>query len=403
MEIRFATIDKTGRRHSNGICLIFMETIMKTCYTLFILGLTLLLVASCNKKEDISITYFKQQQSMPYNTDKEDSMIYCGLIEYDSVRFSDGSYAVHRLQYAPQNSLTEFFDCKGRTIATIARASECYAQTLVYDYDNEGRLAHLLRYEYEIFEGLESDSTGYGRTKEGYLGFRQMIANIDYEHPDTTKYEQTNIEYDKDGDVVKAYIVYGKDSIVAPIGYKLSVSVEPCRYFWQSDLNGGFYIFHAVMTPKRNNLPEYKVCRFADYMPSVESDYRNGYIVKTVWHRDPCIEPDDKDLVFTPVRTGDLNVYSITRKDGSKHQRAYKNGLLAYKQEISRYGTVLKKETYSFLSNNKAKVTFESIDYKTKTLKTQSVSMTDITNMEMYHEDMNVVSENYRWENYYNK
>ena len=107
---------------------------MRVHYTLFILGLVLLSVASCNK-EDISITYFKQLQSMPDNTNKEDSLIkYCGLIEYDSVRFSDGSYAVHRLQYAPQNSLTEFFDNKGRTIATVARASECYAQTLMYNY-----------------------------------------------------------------------------------------------------------------------------------------------------------------------------------------------------------------------------------------------------------------------------
>lgn len=27
-----------------------------------------------------------------------------------------------------------------------------------------------------------------------------------YEHPDTAKYQQTNIEYDKDGDAVKAYM-----------------------------------------------------------------------------------------------------------------------------------------------------------------------------------------------------
>lgn len=182
---------------------------MKTRYTLFVLGVALLLIASCNR-EDISITYFKQLQSTSDNTNKEDSlMMPCGFIEYDSVRFSDGSYAVHRLQYAPQNSLTEFFDNKGRTIATIARASECYAQTLVYDYDDEGRLSHLLQYKSEIFEGLDSDSASYGRNKEGYLGFRQMIADMDYEHPDTAKYQQTNIEYDKDGDAVKAYMVYG--------------------------------------------------------------------------------------------------------------------------------------------------------------------------------------------------
>ena len=70
-----------------------------------------------------------------------------------------------------------------------------------------------------------------------------MIANMDYEHPDTAKYQQTNIEYDKDGDALKAYIVYGNDSIVAPSGYKLTVAVKPCLSFWQSDLHAGFISF----------------------------------------------------------------------------------------------------------------------------------------------------------------
>lgn len=226
---------------------------------------------------------------------------------------------------------------------------------------------------------------------------------MDYEHPDTAKYQQTNIEYDKDGDAVKAYIVYGSDSIVAPSGYKLTIAVKPCQSFWQSDLHGGFYIFHVTIEPKRKDLQNYKVCRFADYLPSMESEYRNGRIVKTVWHHDPGIESDDKDFVFIPIITDDLNVYSVTWEDGSKHQRVYKDGLLAYKQEISKYGTVLRKETYSFPSNNKAKVIYETIDYKTKALKTQSTSVMDVLAMEKFHEDMNVISGNYRWENYYNK
>lgn len=103
------------------------------------------------------------------------------------------------------------------------------------------------------------------------------------------------------------------------------------------------------MEPKRKDLQNYKVCRFADYLPSMDSEYRNGRIVKTVWHHDPCIESDDKDLVFIPIITDDLNVYSVMWEDGSKHQRVYKDGLLAYKQEISRYGTVLKrKRTLSY-------------------------------------------------------
>ena len=115
------------------------------------------------------------------------------------------------------------------------------------------------------------------------------------------------------------------------------------------------------------------------------------------------IESDDKDLVFIPIITDDLNVYSVTCEDGSKHQRVYKDGLLAYKQEISKYGTTLKKETYSFLSGKKVKVTFETIDYKTKALKTISTSVMNVPNMEKFREDMNVISGIYRWENYYNK
>ena len=64
---------------------------------------------------------------------------------------------------------------------------------------------------------------------------------------------------------------------------------------------------------------------------------------------------------------------------------------------------MLKKETYSFLSDKKVKVTFETIDYKTKALKTISTSVMNVPNMEKFREDMNVISGNYRWENYYNK
>lgn len=377
---------------------------MRICHIITLLWVVMLFVPSCNMHENMSITYFEQLQSMPDSSGKNGSMTgHRGLVEYDSVRFSDNSYAVHCLQHAPLNSLTEFFDNKGQTIATIARASECYAQTMVYDYDDKGRLIHLLRYKSEIFDGLEPDSAGFGRTKEGYLGFRQMIADIDYEHPDTAKYEQTNIEYDKTGDAVKAYVVYGKNSIAAPNGYKLVLSVKPCLGFWQSDLNGGFFIFHIMMVPKSKDLLDYKVCRFVDFLPSMESDYQNGYIVKTVWHHDPSMAPDDKDLVFTPVRVGDLNIYSVMRKDGSKYQRAYKNGLLAYKQEVSKYGTVLKKASYSIMLGKKVKVTYECIDYSTDTLKKESDFEMEIPDVEMFHEDMNVISGDYRWNNYYSK
>lgn len=357
---------------------------MNTRYFVWMVSWVWLLIASCSPKEKISVTYFKQQQA------------------YDSVRFSDGSYAVYCLQYAPQNSLTAFYDNKGRTIATIARATECYAQTLVYDYDEQGRLIHLLCYKGEIFDGLEADSCQYGRTKEGYLGFRQMLADMDYAHPDTAKYEQSTIEYDREGDAVKVYVEAGKDSIVAPEGYKLEVAVKPCLAFWDSDINGGAYIFHVTMEPKRQGVSAYKVRWFADYMPTMEADYQNGRFVKTVWYDEPS-KFDDKDLIFCPVRMGDLNVYTTTWKEGGKRQRAYRNGKLAYVQEVSKYGTVMKREDYAYLSDNKIRITLEKIDYGTRKLSKQSVRVIDVPDRNMFQEELNLISGNDRWENYYHK
>ena len=218
----------------------------------FVLGLIVCGLCSCNYgKEDLQITYFKQYNEITDNIDSDNPLRkYNGLIAYDTVRFSDDSYAVHRLQYSPQNSLTEFIDNKGQTITTISRASECYAQTLVYDYDETGKLRHLINFKKEIFDGLEPDTTYLERGINRYLAFRRMIDNLDYEHPDTANYFQTNIEHDKDGNAIKTHIVNSNKSIVAPKGYKLSVSVKPCKSFWESDINGGFYIFHVTMKPK---------------------------------------------------------------------------------------------------------------------------------------------------------
>lgn len=362
------------------------------------------LLSACHQGGgEITLAYFEQQSSMSDPMTREDSLfLRVGLVEYDSVRFSDGSYAVHRLRHAPQNSLTEFFDSCGRTIATVARASECYAQTLVYGYDPEGRLTHLVRYKSEIFEGLEPDSAGYGRSREGYLGFRRMIEEIDYERPDTARYELTRIEYDPEGNAVRACTVPGNSSIVAPRGYKLSVSVAPCVSFWESDLDGGFYIFHVTLEPRHRQLPRYRVCRYADFMPSVESHYQDGRIVKTVWHPDPhIVNPDARDLVFIPVRKGELNVYTETGADGRRYQSAYREGRLAYKQEISKYGTTLKRKTYTFTSPHEVKVVTEAFDYRDGQLKPQSETVREVGDGDMYREEMDVVNENYIWADYY--
>lgn len=93
---------------------------MRNRYILLVLGMVMVLVASCHQG-GISITYFKQLQGVSGTDILGDSLILpSGCIEYDTVRFSDGSYAVHRLKNGPQNRLAEFFDQKGRTIATIA-------------------------------------------------------------------------------------------------------------------------------------------------------------------------------------------------------------------------------------------------------------------------------------------
>lgn len=369
---------------------------------LIILGLLTFCLSSCKYfAEDITISFIEQKTLYGDNYTKIMMRKGISCIEYDSVRFSDDSYAVYYLQNAPQNSLTEFFDNKGRTMATVAQASECYAQTLVYNYDDKGRLVNLVDYKIDKFEGLDCDSISFRQTGEGYLKFRQMINDLDYEHPDTAMYRQINIEYDEEGNAVKAYQVYGKESIVAPNGYKLNISVEPCTSFWASDINGGFYIFHVKMEPKSRKMPKYQVSRYVDFLPTMKADYQNGRIVKNVWFPNPSIVNNSENMVFIPVQSGDINLYTYSWVDNCKRQMAFRNGFLAYKQEISKYGTILNKVTYSFLPNNKMKIEKEVIDYKTKKLKPESVSVCDVGDKELYSEELYIVNEGSEWENYY--
>lgn len=186
----------------------------------------------------LTVDYYNTSTSLD-DTPLSDSLLsQGGWIEYDTVRFSDGSHAVYHMKRAPQNSLMEMFDADGRTLATVARASECYAQTWVYGYDDKGRLAHVARWKTEVFDGLETDSAGFQRTGKGYLGFRKLIASLDFAHPDTTRYALTSIHYDRHGDAVEVSSTDG-GHVKAPKGRKLQVDVMPCDNFWTSDINGG--------------------------------------------------------------------------------------------------------------------------------------------------------------------
>lgn len=230
----------------------------------FIIGFIwgVLFFTSCNEHKSLTITYFQQ-----VNILNDSLRLLTDGIEYDSVRFSDGSYAVHRMGIAPMNTLTEFFDNKGRSIATIARASECYAQAWAYDYDEEGKLIHLVCFKHEMFDGLDRDSFYYERDSIGYLGFRQLIADLDYENPDTAKYEQINIDYDSHGSAVKTYKVYSQDRIEAKANEKLNISVRQCDGFWTDDLNGGCYEYWVTVAPRDLGEEKYKIKTFVNFTP----------------------------------------------------------------------------------------------------------------------------------------
>ena len=348
--------------------------------------------------EALTITYRLSTDSVNGGRVRIDSLKHSqGWCEYDSVRFSDNSYAVYRLAFAPQNSLLEYYDNKGRTIATLSHASECAEQTLIYDYDEEGRLIHLATSRTIGDDGLDDNW-------KGYLEFRQLIADMDYAHPDTAKYEVINIKYDQQGDAVKAYVGYSGEKIVAPKGYKLTIEVKKCTDFWMSDIDGGRYVFHVMMEPKDKNVKKYRICRYVDFVPTMEAYYVDGRIMMTTWHHNPELVSDkNQERGYFPDQEGDLNVYTTAKKDGSKRQKAFRNGLLVYVQKISKYGTVLSRDTYEFISDKKVKVTEEGIDYGTKQLKVKDTRIEKFNNISMYQEDFYVDRENSDiWGNYYN-
>lgn len=375
-----------------------MKTI-KNLYAFTLACFSIFFVLSCNSRhEKLTVTYYKEVNSLDDQHTTDFETIGYQYIDYDSVRFSDESWATYRLRFSPQNKLTEFVDNQGHTCATIAQASECFPQIIIYDYDDKGRLIRLMYPKPLQLDSIYQPHTG----KDTYLAFRRQIEEMDSEHPDTSRFELTNIEYDEEGDVRKVSTSRGNRTVIeAPQGYKLTVSVRPCTYFWESDLWGGCYVFHTKIEPKAENLKDFKISRFVDFTPTMDAYCQNGNFVKVVWYPNPIYTLDKNSITCLPVKEGDFNLYTEKQEDGTLLEFAYHNGLLAYKQLISRYGTVLEKQTYSFLSDNEVQITTECLDYKTKTMQVKSTCIEKVNRIDDYHEGMNLSPRNERWSNYY--
>lgn len=193
-----------------------------------------------------------------------------GIFDYDSVQFSDGSYAVGRHQHAPQNALFQFFDAAGRLQATRSYASEVAEQVLVYGYDHEGRLSHLMS-----FSGPEYDYMYFVASDSGYLAFRKQLDSIDFDHPDTTICRVAHISYDVAGRPCRVTEVPTGRTIQAPAGYGLDIRVEPGRLFWMSDLNGGYFYLNVDVVPAAGQ-QNYRVSKFVDFVLSSVEYYVGG-------------------------------------------------------------------------------------------------------------------------------
>jgi hypothetical protein len=88
-----------------------------------------LTVAACSHDKPLEISSCVRYSQL----DDEGLVAEKGCIEYDSIVFSDNSYAVMELRNAPQNMLTRYVDSGGRLMATVSAPSETYAQRLVTD------------------------------------------------------------------------------------------------------------------------------------------------------------------------------------------------------------------------------------------------------------------------------
>ena len=351
------------------------------------------LTTMCDKRSPITIreSFHHSALGHPEVLEQFDCII------YDSVLFSDGSYLVHQTKDTPQNGLTRYFDKKGRLIATNSFASETPSQVLVYAYDEKERLKHLLRFNVQDQEDDFHDSQEYD-----YLPFRLAIEDIDFNHPDTTRHSLTSIIYDDHGNAKEAMEIPSGKILVAPEGYKLNIRVDPCTAFWESDLDGGQFFLKIDIVPISKPAEEYHIKRYVDFIPTFEEYYNNGQRNKIVSYPNPSYT-DDKMETKIRLSGNNKNTY-ISEVEGDDHSKVdiWENGRLLEIHWESKYGTIIKRFSYSYPLPNKVTEKQETYDYKAKKLKPVSVRTYDISEMPTEAEEMDPLRNSF-WTDVYDE
>lgn len=300
-----------------------------------------ILLSSCKKEQHIEIVKAVREN----NFDNPELMTEKGILEYDSISFSDGSTAVHRLQWAPQNSLTEFRDPMGRVVATWAHASECMTQVMIRRYDDQGRLLRFLTFDCEAPDVTDSIyGNWFGNGDSLYLAFRQRMEHWDDEAWDTAHYSRFDVEYNAEGHAMRVLRNQGASEIVAPEGYQLQVDIRPCQSFWASDLDGGRFVFLIDQVPVQTDASDYVVKRYADMLPSMDLSFKAGNLVRILWHAEPSYS-DAKAMTFTYEIIDGKQVYT-RQEEGSPvaHRNIWQDGKLLCRQLIGVQGEVLESE-----------------------------------------------------------
>lgn len=362
-------------------------------YALFIVFSLLLLTAACSQGTKLEITN-KAHTDIHEDSNCQEKT---GFIEYDSVVYSDGSYAVSGVKYAPQNWLVRYVSKDGKLLATVSSASETCPQRLVYGYDDKGRLKYLLQ-----FDVKREPSTLDERRDSAYLHFRLAIDSVDFSEPDTSRHKLAEIKYGNEG---YAYEVEDRASgkkITAPTGYKLNVSVEPCAAFWSSDLDGGFYYLKVDVVPLKKGKGNYFIKRFVDFIPTIEEYYHNGQRVKIVCYPNPSYDNDVKTTISFKHENG-ANIYSRLKGNSTDTLiSTWKGGRLQNEIIRSKWGTVLNVKRYYYLPFGKVKREERQYDFKEKKMKPtveKTIKITDLPSEENYINPL----KNSFWMNFYDE
>lgn len=349
-------------------------------YALFIVFSMIMLTAACSQRTKIEITN-KEHTDIHEDSNCQEKT---GFIDYDSVSYSDGSYAVSVLNYAPQNWLVRYVSKDGKLLATISSASETCPQRLVYGYDDKGRLKYLLQ-----FDVKRGPDTLRERCDSAYLHFRLAIDSIDFSEPDTSRHKVAEIMYGNEG---YAYEIADRASgkkITAPTGYKLNVSVDPCAAFWSSDLDGGFYYLKVDVVPLKKGKGNYFIKRFVDFIPTIEEYYHNGQRVKIVCYPNPSYDNDVKTTISFKHENG-ANIYSRLKGNSTDTLiSTWKGGRLENEVIRSKWGTVLNVKRYYYLPFGKVKREERQFDFKAKKMKPaveKTIKIADLPSEEDYME-----------------